>query len=178
MATHSRVLAWRIPGMAEPGGLPSMGSQSRTQLKWLSSSSIYCHVVKAEGSTSLCYRDCSSMSFLGRFPISNMLHQVLAVTWCHASGLPTVWDLTWKKVSLTQDIMLLPCDRFWCLPEIKLKYSVLFFFFFYVNLFTSMFFTINIFKLTCVVQTLTTVPCQTRLRQKEKSVTLILSSEF
>ena len=26
MATHSRVLAWRIPGTAEPGGLPSMGS--------------------------------------------------------------------------------------------------------------------------------------------------------
>ena len=26
MATHSSVLAWRIPGMAEPGGLPSMGS--------------------------------------------------------------------------------------------------------------------------------------------------------
>ena len=25
MATHSSVLAWRIPGMAEPGGLPSMG---------------------------------------------------------------------------------------------------------------------------------------------------------
>ena len=26
MATHSTVLAWRIPGMAEPGGLPSTGS--------------------------------------------------------------------------------------------------------------------------------------------------------
>ena len=26
MATHSSVLAWKIPGMAEPGGLPSMGS--------------------------------------------------------------------------------------------------------------------------------------------------------
>ena len=26
MATHSIVLAWRIPGMVEPGGLPSMGS--------------------------------------------------------------------------------------------------------------------------------------------------------
>ena len=26
MATHSSVLVWRIPGMAEPGGLPSMGS--------------------------------------------------------------------------------------------------------------------------------------------------------
>ena len=27
MATHSSILAWRIPGMGEPGGLPSMGSQ-------------------------------------------------------------------------------------------------------------------------------------------------------
>ena len=26
LATHSSVLAWRIPGMAEPGGLPSTGS--------------------------------------------------------------------------------------------------------------------------------------------------------
>ena len=26
MATHSSILAWRIPGMGEPGGLPSMGS--------------------------------------------------------------------------------------------------------------------------------------------------------
>ena len=27
MATHSSVLAWRIPWMEEPGGLQSMGSQ-------------------------------------------------------------------------------------------------------------------------------------------------------
>ena len=27
MAAHSSVLAWRIPGMAEHGGLPSMGLQ-------------------------------------------------------------------------------------------------------------------------------------------------------
>jgi len=26
MATHSSVLAWRIPGTVEPGGLPSVGS--------------------------------------------------------------------------------------------------------------------------------------------------------
>ena len=26
MATYSSVLAWRIPGMREPGGLPSLGS--------------------------------------------------------------------------------------------------------------------------------------------------------
>ena len=25
MATHSSVIAWRIPGTGEPGGLPSMG---------------------------------------------------------------------------------------------------------------------------------------------------------
>ena len=55
MATHSGVLAWRIPGTGEPGGLPSMGrvGQSRTQLKRLSSSSRandgYPSTSKAEG---------------------------------------------------------------------------------------------------------------------------------
>ena len=39
MATHSSVLAWRIPGTEESGGLPSMGSESQTRLKQLSSSS-------------------------------------------------------------------------------------------------------------------------------------------
>ena len=40
MATHSSVLAWRIPGTVEPGGLPVYGvTQSRTPLKHLSSSS-------------------------------------------------------------------------------------------------------------------------------------------
>ena len=38
MATHSNVLAWRIPGTGEPGGLLCMESQSRTRLKRLSSS--------------------------------------------------------------------------------------------------------------------------------------------
>ena len=28
MATHSSILAWRIPGTEEPGGLPSMGSHT------------------------------------------------------------------------------------------------------------------------------------------------------
>ena len=26
MATHPSILAWKIPGIGEPGGLPSMGS--------------------------------------------------------------------------------------------------------------------------------------------------------
>ena len=33
MATHSGVLAWRIPGTGEPGGLPSIGLHSQTRLK-------------------------------------------------------------------------------------------------------------------------------------------------
>ena len=37
MATHSSILAWRIPEMAEPGGLAVCGvAQSRTRLKRLS----------------------------------------------------------------------------------------------------------------------------------------------
>ena len=32
MATHSSVLAWRIPGTGEPGGLTSMSLVGRTEL--------------------------------------------------------------------------------------------------------------------------------------------------
>ena len=37
MATHSSILAWRIPGTGEPGAVCGV-AQSRTQLTWLSSS--------------------------------------------------------------------------------------------------------------------------------------------
>ena len=33
MATHSSILAWRIPWTEEPGGLQSTGSQSWTRLR-------------------------------------------------------------------------------------------------------------------------------------------------
>ena len=41
MAAHSSVLAWRIPGTGEPGGLQSMGSHRarHERLKWLSRNS-------------------------------------------------------------------------------------------------------------------------------------------
>ena len=35
-ATHSSILAWRMPWAEEPGGLQSIGSRSRTGLKQLS----------------------------------------------------------------------------------------------------------------------------------------------
>ena len=40
MATHSSVLAWRIPGTGEPGGLPSMGSH-RVGHDWVTSLSLF-----------------------------------------------------------------------------------------------------------------------------------------
>ena len=44
MATHSGILAWRNPGVEEPGGLSSMGvAQGWTRLKRLSSSSSNIH---------------------------------------------------------------------------------------------------------------------------------------
>ena len=44
MATHSSVLAWRIPGTGEPSGMASLGSQSRTWLKRPSSSRLKYHI--------------------------------------------------------------------------------------------------------------------------------------
>ena len=39
MATHSSILAWKIPGTEDPGGLQPVGSQSRSQL------SMYAHTI-------------------------------------------------------------------------------------------------------------------------------------
>ena len=44
MATHSSVLAWRIPGTEEPGGLPSMGSH-RVGHDWSDLSVMICQTV-------------------------------------------------------------------------------------------------------------------------------------
>ena len=47
MATHSSVLAWRIPGTGEPGGLPSMGSHrvghNWSDLAAAAAASLYCN---------------------------------------------------------------------------------------------------------------------------------------
>ena len=41
MATHSSILAWRIPWTEESGGLQSTGSQSQRQLQRLSTQRVY-----------------------------------------------------------------------------------------------------------------------------------------
>ena len=46
MTTHSSVLAWRIPGMGEPGGLPSMGLH-RVRYDWNDLAAAAAHTSKA-----------------------------------------------------------------------------------------------------------------------------------
>ena len=47
MATHSSVLAWRIPGTGEPGGLPSLGSH-RVGHDWSDAAAAAAAVVEVE----------------------------------------------------------------------------------------------------------------------------------
>ena len=56
MATHSSVLAWRIPGTEEPGGLPSMGSH-RVRHDWS-------ELAAAAAATGNCARKSRSEVFL------------------------------------------------------------------------------------------------------------------
>ena len=50
MATHSSILAWRIPWVEEPGGLQSMGSQ-RVGHDWATSLSLWTHMLLGSIST-------------------------------------------------------------------------------------------------------------------------------
>ena len=65
MATHSSVLAWRIPGMGEPGGLPSMGSQ-RVGHNWsnLAAAAILHTPVHSPVEALICVSFCSEKDLL------------------------------------------------------------------------------------------------------------------
>ena len=76
MATHSSVLAWRIPGTGEPGGLPSMGLH-RVRHNWsnlaaaaavVKQSAIFIAGHQARSPGSYCLKDPDSLkAFMGRF---------------------------------------------------------------------------------------------------------------
>ena len=53
MATHSRILAWRIPRTKEPGGLQSMGSQ-RVRRNWSKLASMHTRFVTVFLPRSMC----------------------------------------------------------------------------------------------------------------------------
>ena len=56
MATHSSVLAWRIPWMGEPGGLPSVGSH-RVGHDWSDLAAAYMHAARVHTHTSMHRRE-------------------------------------------------------------------------------------------------------------------------
>ena len=68
MATHSSVLAWRIPGMGEPGGLPSMGSH-RVGHDWNDLAAVAAY----------CLNRRILVLWSGIEPMPNWMHGVLAI---------------------------------------------------------------------------------------------------
>ena len=67
MATHSSVLAWRIPGTGEPGGLPSVGSH-RAGHDWSNLAAAWViHLT-----------DFSSVQFIVGFPVGSMVKNLPA----------------------------------------------------------------------------------------------------
>ena len=73
MATHSSVLAWRILGTVEPGGLPSMGSR-RVEHDWsdLTAAAI---VVKP---SLLCSKSFGYASFLRKTRVPSLIQENFA----------------------------------------------------------------------------------------------------
>ena len=91
MATHSSDLAWRIPGMGEPGGLPSMGLH-RVGHDWLDLAAaaaaaeqlLACHTVLDRGgrvggvfSLSFCFFYLKVKILTTAFSLSSLCHHLL-----------------------------------------------------------------------------------------------------
>jgi len=117
MATHSSVLAWRIPGTGEPGGLLSMGSH-RVGRDWSDSA--------AAAAVSHCVCAC----------ISHLLYPFIC--WHTLRLLPYLWS--WHfKVTLTQGLSasqhpyLLTIDEVWVLIPLSSLFFSLFHFQFSFN---------------------------------------------
>ena len=95
MATHSSVLAWRIPGTGEPGGLPSIGSH-RVRYDW--SDLAAAAAAAAAASPSLLPRAPQSLFFRVVSPVwFRKLLLVVAEGQCYWEH--KCYSLDWKKGS-------------------------------------------------------------------------------
>ena len=146
MATHSSVLAWRIPGTGEPGRLPSMGSY-RVRYDWsdlAAAASIYSFidctfgVIHKKSLPALTQKhknfylisSCKSFAVLG-FEFRLMVHfEFLHIVWGTGqvekdrySSVPVPW---YKKISLFWTVPILvskiswPCVCFWTLYAVPI----------------------------------------------------------
>ena len=114
MATHSNVLAWRIPGTAEPGGLPSMGwhrarhdwsdlaAAAAGSLSWWCSCfpSIFLFIYSGDHPLflgwKLCLLDSVSSLMIYSFVLIGHFLQWLLETWC----VEVIFEFAGLKVAL------------------------------------------------------------------------------
>ena len=100
-ATHSRILAWRIPGTEEPGGLQSTGSQ-RVRHNWSNWTQL------CAGDTKICKAGWGLEQLQTyRLKVSNEAEHLSGIRWLECSGhsergvLPwwrgsSIWPRSWR----------------------------------------------------------------------------------
>ena len=91
MATHSSVLAWRIPGTGEPDGLPSMGSH-RVGHDWSDLAAIKGHNKLCEWNKT---KKINKTTFNGKKPLKIKLVHLLSVL--AAATFISLFFLSWAK---------------------------------------------------------------------------------
>ena len=114
MATHSSVLAWRIPGTGEPGRLPSTGLQSWTRLKRLSSSS-------RKDQTRYMVK---SVSFTYLNPLTNLPLHILHCHLTHTYTYTNTWNLPWVFVQKFESHRLSTWFHLLCYDKVFLRVHV------------------------------------------------------
>ena len=90
MATHSRVLAWRIPGMGEPGGLLSMGSH-RVGHDWGDLAAAVCHCKKFDWKHHSAWRGVKEKELTIAVKCDNILGEVGLLSHVYHQDLISGW---------------------------------------------------------------------------------------
>ena len=130
MATHSSVLAWRIPGTGEPGGLPSMGSY-RIGHNWSDLAAAAARDLHGLTSSFCCCSLVCGSSYYPPVVISSMF----CLSHTHKYHVASLWALLpllkfWKVVRSVLRFCLLqereshPLTTFW---NLRFKKSILWF---------------------------------------------------
>ena len=115
MATHSSVLAWRIPGTVVPGGLPSMGSH-RVGHDWSDLAAAALKIWFWWKSTSGFRTHCIA----GLHWAAPLLHCCCLL--CYCGYKPCAKHLTWKISSVPQphQRVYIPLMSIWQIRKMKL----------------------------------------------------------
>ena len=96
MATHSSVLAWRIPGTGEPGGLPSMGPH-RVGHDWSDLAAAAARKISFFKEKDIQRENHYTLSFIGS---PCWTHPVSSVVYRYRQCLELQWQ-SWKMISHT-----------------------------------------------------------------------------